>query len=190
MKVILIDDVFELGRRGQIVKVANGFGRNFLIPRKLAIPATAGNVKAYEEQRIALAKKEAKFVEEAEILAQQLGLLHVIVGRKAGDTGVLFGSVTSKDISDALEGKGINLDRRRIMLKQPIKNIGNFTVEARPHNDVEAKILVSVTPEGDETPTQIIQRGEESDKIVAELAAKVAEIQRLTGVSQASEPIN
>ena len=181
MQVILIDDVYELGRRGEVVTVADGFGRNFLIPRQLAVPATRGNLKRIEEQRVALAKQEARHIEEAEILASELRLMHVLISRKAGETGVLFGSVTSKDVAEALENRGVNLDRRKILLQQPIKMIGNYTVETRPHNDVEAELLVSVMPEGDEPVSKAIQRGEESDKIAEDLEAKVAETQKRSG---------
>ncbi len=178
MEVILIDDVYDLGRRGQVVKVAPGYGRNYLIPRKLAVPATPGNLKMVEQQRIALAKKEAKFVEEAQLLADQLRLVHVVVSRKAGETGVLFGSVTSKDVSEVLEQHGIHVDRRKILLDQPIKSIGNFTVEIRPHHEVETSILLSVVPEGEEPVSRLLQRGVESDKIVEDLNAKLAEMQK------------
>jgi large subunit ribosomal protein L9 len=181
MQVILIDDVYEVGRRGQVVKVAPGFGRNYLIPRKLAVPATEGNLKMVEEQRMALAKKEATDIEEAQILAGELALVHLVISRKAGDTGALFGSVTSKDLADALEAGGIHLDRRKILLNQPIKSIGNYPVELRPHNDVEATILVSVVPEGDEPVQRCMQRGIDSDRIVEEIDAKVAEIEKLSG---------
>jgi len=186
MRVILIEDVYDLGRRGKVVDVAKGYGRNFLIPRKLAVPATPGNLRMVEEQRVALAKKEAKDVEAAELLAQEIRQLHVLISRKAGDTGVLFGSVTAKDVAEVLEASGINLDRRKILLKQPIKSIGNFTVETRPHNDVEASILVSVLAEGDKPLVRLIPRGEESDRIAEELSARLAEIEKLTGTSQAT----
>jgi large subunit ribosomal protein L9 len=176
MEVILIDDVFELGRRGEVVKVADGYGRNYLIPRKLAVLATPGNLKTVEQQRLAQVKKEAKYVEEAELLAQELGQLHVLISRRAGDTGVLFGSVTAKDVGDVLEANGINLDRRRISLAQPVKNIGSLAVEVRPHRDVSVNLLISVLPEGDEPVAKTIPRGEESDRIVSDLEAKVAEI--------------
>jgi len=176
MEVILVDDVFELGRRGEVVKVADGYGRNYLIPKKLAVPATPGNLKMVEQQRVALAKKEARDVEEAELLAQELGQLHVLVSRKSGESGVLFGSVTSKDIGDVLEGSGFLLDRRKILLPHPVKNIGNLTIEVRPHREVSAKLLVSVLPEGDESVAKTVKRGEESDQIVSELDAKVAEL--------------
>ncbi len=191
MEVILIDDVFELGRRGEVVKVAAGYGRNFLIPKHLAVPATPGNLKMVEQQRVALAKVEAKDRGEAEILAAELGQLHIVVSRKAGDTGVLFGSVTSKDIADILAASGINLDRRKILLHQPIKSIGNYTVEVRPHADVDVTLLVSVQPEAGEEVARTMPRGEASDRIVEELKAKVAEIERLAGTASAvsEEPV-
>ena len=176
MEVILIDDVFGLGRRGEVVNVANGYGRNYLIPKKLAVPATKGNLTMVEQQRLALAKKEAKYVEEAELLAQELGQLHVLVSRKAGEGGVLFGSVTPKDIGEVLESNGISLDRRKILLNQPIKTIGNVTIEVRPHRDVSANILVSVLPEGDESVAKTLKRGEESDGIINDLEAKLSEL--------------
>lgn len=185
MEVILIDDVFELGRRGDVVKVAAGYGRNFLIPKKLAVPATPGNLKTVAQQRVALAKREAKDRGEAEILAAELGQIHIVVSRKAGDTGVLFGSVTSKDLADILAANGVNLDRRKILLHQPIKSIGNYTVEIRPHSDVDASLLVSVFPEADEEVARTMSRGEESDKVAAELKAKVEEIERLAGAASA-----
>ncbi len=185
MEVILIDDVFELGRRGDVVKVAAGYGRNFLIPKKLAVPATAGNLRMVEQQRVALAKREAKDRGEAEILAAELGQIHIVVSRKAGDTGVLFGSVTSKDLTDVLAANGITLDRRKILLHQPIKSIGNYTVEVRPHSDVDASLLLSVFPEAGEQISKTLARGEESDKLVEELKAKVEEIERLAGTASA-----
>ena len=165
MRVILIDDVVELGKRGEVVNVTQGYGRNYLIPQRLAVPATPGNLKQSEQQRAALARKEAKFKEDAEVLASELRQLHLVLSRKAGETGVLFGSVTAKDLSDLLSSHGVNLDRRRILLHQPLKTIGNATVEARPHSDVEVELLVSVLPEEGEAVEKVIKRGEESDQI-------------------------
>ena len=187
MEVILIDDVYELGRRGDVVKVAAGYGRNYLIPRHLAVPANAGNLKMVEQQRIALAKREAKDRAAAEILSAELAQVHILVSRKCGDTGVLFGSVTSKDLSDVLAENGINLDRRKIVLHQPIKNIGNFSVEVRPHSDVESTILVSVLAETGDEISRTMPRGPESDKVVEELNARVAEIEGQAGVAPDSE---
>lgn len=186
MEVILIDDVFELGKRGQVVIVADGYGRNYLIPKKLAIPATAGNLKMIEQQRLAMAKKETKYKEEAELLAQELGQLHLIVSRKSGETGSLFGSVTSKDVGDLLEKNGIQLDRRKILLTQPIKGIGNYKIELRPHSDVAAELLLSVLIEGDEPVAKVKKKDEESEKIVAELEARIKEIEQLTSAHRSA----
>jgi large subunit ribosomal protein L9 len=181
MQVILTDDVFELGKRGDTVKVADGYGRNYLIPRRLAIPVTPGNLKMIEQQRLAMAKKEAKFKEEAELLAGELNQFHLIISRKAGDAGALFGSVTTKDLADLLQTQGVHIDRRRILLEQPIKTIGNCNVEVRPHGEVSAQLVVSVIAEGDEPVSRAKKKDEESDRIIAELDAKVKEIALLTG---------
>jgi len=175
MEIILSEDVYGLGRRGDIVTVADGYGRNYLLPRKLAVKATPGNIKEIEQKKILLAKQEAKYVEEAEILAQELAQRHILISRKSGDAGVLFGSVTTKDITDILAANGINLDRRKLILKTPIKSIGNYEIEARPHSEVEAKFMVSVMPELDTPVAKVIPRGEESDAIIAELEAKLQE---------------
>ncbi len=187
MQVILTDDVFQLGKRGEVVKVADGYGRNYLIPRRLAIPVTPGNLKMIEQQRIAMAKKEAKFKEEAQVLAGELNQVHLIVSRKAGDTGALFGSVTSKDLADLLATQGIHIDRRKILMEQPAKSIGNYSIEVRPHSEVQAIITVSVLPEGEEAIARAKKRDAESDRIVADLDAKVKEIALLTGTRKPEE---
>jgi large subunit ribosomal protein L9 len=188
MQVILTDDVFELGKRGEIVKVADGYGRNYLIPRRLAIPVTPGNIKMIEQQRVALAKKEAKFRDSAELLAGELNQLHIIVSRKAGDTGALFGSVTAKDLVELLQTQGVHIDRRKILMDQPLKSIGNYRLEVRPHSDVEASLLLSIVVEGDAPVTRVKRKDEESDRIVADLDAKVKEIAQLTGRRPAEPP--
>jgi large subunit ribosomal protein L9 len=187
MEVILIDDVFELGRRGQIVRVADGYGRNYLIPKQLAIPATPGNRKIIEQQRLSIAKKEAKYTEEAELLAQELGQTHVLISRKSGDAGTLFGSVTSKDIVNLLKTSKIQIDRRKIMLQQPIKSIGNYQIGIRLHSDVTAELLVSILLEGDQPVARIKKKDEESDQIVSELDARVQEISRLARTETVEE---
>ncbi len=187
MEVILIDDVFELGKRGDVVRVANGYGRNYLIPKKLAVPATPGNRKMVDQQRLAMAKKDSKYQEEAELLALELNQLHLIISRKSGETGTLFGSVTSKDITDLLQHTGIRLDRRKLLLSQPIKSIGNYRIEIRPHSEVTAELLLSVPIEGEQPISEVKKKDEESDKIVAELEAKLKEMGQLTrGQSSAS----
>lgn len=187
MQVILTDDVFQLGKRGEVVKVADGYGRNYLIPRRLAIPVTPGNLKMVEQQRLAMAKKEAKFREEAQLLAGELNQMHLIVSRKAGDTGALFGSVTSKDLADLLATQGIHFDRRKILMEQPVKSIGNYSIEVRPHSEVQAVVTLSVLPEGDEAIARAKKRDAESDRIVADLDAKVKDIAQLTGARKPEE---
>jgi len=187
MEVILIDDVFELGKRGDVVRVANGYGRNYLIPKNLAVPATPGNRKMVDQQRLAMAKKETKYQEEAELLAQELNQLHLIISRKSGDTGTLFGSVTSKDITDLLQHTGIRLDRRKLLLSQPLKSIGNYRIEVRLHSEVTAELLLSIPIEGEKPISEVKKKNEESDKVVAELEAKLKEMGQLTqGQSSAS----
>jgi large subunit ribosomal protein L9 len=188
MEVILTEDVIDVGKRGEIVKVADGYGRNYLVPRRLAVLVTPGNLRMMEQKRLALAKKEAKFKEEAQVLANELNQLHVVVSRKAGDTGALFGSVTSKDIVDLLEGQGIHLDRRRFVLDQPIKAIGNFKVEVRPHAEVQATLDVSVLAEGDEPVARVKRKDGESDRIMAELEAKLREIAELAAARKPEPP--
>ncbi len=188
MEVILIDDVFELGKRGTVVKVADGYGRNYLIPKSLAIPATPGNRKMIEQQRLAMAKKESKYQEEAELLTQELNQLHLMLSRKSGETGTLFGSVTSKDIADLLKTTGIQLDRRKIVLTQPIKSIGNYRIEVRPHSEVTAELLLSILVEGDKPVSKIKKKDEESDAIVAELEAKLKDMKQSMATESALSP--
>jgi large subunit ribosomal protein L9 len=174
MQLVLVDDVIHLGRRGDIVRVANGYGRNYLIPEGLAIPATKANLKIMEMQKKILARKASQEKESAEILGGELAKLHLVFSRKAGETGVLFGSVTSKDLTDLLEKKGLILDRRKIELEQPLKSIGNFTVKAYPHPEVPIEILISVTVEGEEPLTEVLQReSEQSTEIMDEVAASL-----------------
>ncbi len=168
MQLVLSDDVLHLGRRGDIVTVASGYGRNYLIPKGLAVPATSANVKIVEQQRANLARKEAKAKEEAEILAKEMNQLHLVLSRKAGETGSLFGSVTAKDLADLLEQKGFNLDRRRIELEHPLKSIGNFPVSAHPHPEVNIELLVSVVFEKDAPFTELLKcETDESARIVS-----------------------
>ena len=168
MQLVLINDVLHLGRQGDVVTVASGYGRNYLIPKGLAVAATSTNLKMVEQQRAALARKESRVKEDAEIVAQELKQLHLVLSRKAGETGALFGSVTAKDLADLLEEKGFNLDRRRIDLEHPLKSIGNFSVEVHPHPEVKLELLVSVVLEEDEPFANILKQGtDESAGIVS-----------------------
>ena len=168
MQLVLINDVLHLGRQGDVVTVASGYGRNYLIPKGLAVAATSTNLKMVEQQRAALARKESRVKEDAEIVAQELKQLHLVLSRKAGETGALFGSVTAKDLADLLEEKGFNLDRRKIDLEHPLKSIGNFQVETHPHPEVKLELLVSVVQEDDEPFANILKQGtDESAGIVS-----------------------
>ena len=168
MQLVLINDVLHLGRRGDVVTVASGYGRNYLIPKGFAIAANPENLQMVEQQRAALARKESRVKADAEIVAQELKQLHLVLSRKAGETGALFGSVTAKDLADLLEEKGCNLDRRKIDLEHPLKSIGNFQVETHPHPEVKLELLVSVVQEDDEPFANILKQGtDESAGIVS-----------------------
>jgi large subunit ribosomal protein L9 len=146
--VLLREDVDNLGARGEIVKVKAGYARNFLLPRKLAVEATPGNVKQIEAERAALLKKEAKERAGAEAQAGQMGGLRLNFERKVGEHGLLYGSVTAMHIADALKEKGYEVDRRRVHLSEPIKETGEYTVSVRLHREVTVEIPVTVTGEG------------------------------------------
>jgi len=147
MELLLKEDVDNLGVRGELVKVRAGYGRNFLLPRGLAIQATPGNVKQIEMQRRALLKKEATEKAAAEGQAGLLNEVNLTFARKVGDHGILYGSVTSMDIAEGITAKGFEIDRRRIQLKDPIKETGEFEVPVKLHREVTATIKVTVTAE-------------------------------------------
>src|SRR5947199_4012674 len=133
MEVILREDIDKLGNRGEVVKVASGYARNFLIPKRLAVAATDSNKKIVEQERQAHLRKEAKQVGEAQDLAKMLNGVSVTIAQKAGENDQLFGSVTSKDVADALAARNYTIDRRRIQLDEPIKQLGDFKVPVRLH---------------------------------------------------------
>jgi large subunit ribosomal protein L9 len=140
--------VDDLGARGEIVKVKAGYARNYLLPRKLAVVATPGNVKQIEAERGALLKKEASERATAEAQSSVMKSVHLSFERKVGEHGLLYGSVTSMHIADALKEKGYEIDRRRVHLPEPIKETGDFTVTVRLHREVNVEIPVTVTGEG------------------------------------------
>ena len=148
-KVLLREDVDDLGARGEIVRVRAGYARNYLLPRNLAVEATAGNVKGIEAERAALLKKEAKERSTAEAQSQQMGSLVLEFKRKAGEHGALYGSVTSMDIAESLQERGYEIDRHRIHLREPLKRLGDFTVPVRLHREVTIDLQVKVMPEGE-----------------------------------------
>lgn len=162
--VLLREDVDDLGARGEIVRVKAGYARNYLLPRKLAVQATASNVKQIEQERAALLKKEAKERGAAEGQADQLRKLTLNFERKVGEHGILYGSVTSMDIAEALKERGYEVDRRRITLREPIKETGDFTVPLRLHREVTVDIPVTVTAEGGATaPAASAEEGETAE---------------------------
>jgi large subunit ribosomal protein L9 len=148
-KVLLREDIDDLGARGEIVRVRAGYARNYLLPRKLAVQATTSNVKQIEQIRAALLKREAKERSTAESQAEQIGLLILNFERKAGEQGALYGSVTSMDITEALQQRGYEVERHRIHLREPIKRLGEFSVPVRLHRDVTVELQVTVAPEGE-----------------------------------------
>jgi large subunit ribosomal protein L9 len=148
-KILLREDVDDLGARGEIVRVRAGYARNYLLPRRLAVEATASNVKQIEQERAALLKKEASEKASAEARAEQMRSLVLNFERKAGEQGALYGSVTSMDIAEALQERGYEVDRHRIHLREPLKRLGEFSVPLRLHREVAIDLHVKVSPEGD-----------------------------------------
>lgn len=147
MKVILKQDVDKLGRVGDVVKVAPGYGRNFLIPRQIAVEATPGNLKIVEIEQRANARRDQRDKDAATLVAKDLAKLVVTVRRKAGEGGTLYGSVTSLDIADFLITHKIDIDKRRIQLDDPIKSIGEYQVAIRLHREVTVPVAVIVEAE-------------------------------------------
>jgi large subunit ribosomal protein L9 len=147
MEVILKEDVAKLGSRGDVVKVAEGYGRNYLLPRKLAIEATLANKAVIEQMKAAAVRRTAKEKTEAEALAKQFEGLSVSFQRKSGENDQLFGSVTSSDIAEALEKKSFHIDRRKIQLHEPLKSVGEFDVPVKLHKDVTTHLKVVIEKE-------------------------------------------
>lgn len=151
--VLLREDIETLGGRGEIVKVKAGYARNYLLPRGMATLATKGNIRQIELERSALLKKAAAEKATAELQAGQMSDISLTFTRKAGEQGHLFGSVTSMDIAEALKAKGYEIDRRKIVLKDSIKDTGNFTVGVKLHREVTLQIPISVRGEGEAAET-------------------------------------
>jgi large subunit ribosomal protein L9 len=149
MEVILREHVDNLGRRGEIVKVADGYARNYLLPRKLALLVTEGNKKQIERERAKFEAKEAEEKRIAEAMAARLATVELIIPRKVGETEALYGSVTTADIADALAAKGFEIDRRRLQLAEPIKKVSEADVPVKLHRDVTASVKVKVVAEGE-----------------------------------------
>ncbi|MFN0139015.1 MAG: 50S ribosomal protein L9 [Pyrinomonadaceae bacterium] len=148
--VLLREDIDTVGGRGEIVRVRAGYARNFLLPQGIATLATKGNVKQIEQERAALLKKAAIERATAEAQAEQMESISLEFERKAGEHGTLFGSITSMDVAEALPAKGYEIDRKRIALRQPIKETGEYTVNVKLHREVSLPVKVTVTAEGGE----------------------------------------
>jgi large subunit ribosomal protein L9 len=148
MEVILREHVDNLGRRGEIVKVADGYARNYLLPRKLALPATAGNKKHVERERKIMETREAEEKAGAEGIASRLSAVDISIARRVGDTEQLYGSVTTADIVEFLKGKGFEVDRRKLILPEPIKALGEYDVPLKLHREVTVPLKVKVVKEG------------------------------------------
>lgn len=148
MKVILRDHVTNLGERGEIVNVARGYARNYLVPKGLAFEATPGNIRTIELQKKVWEAREVKVVEEAQAFADRLSAVELSVTKKAGESETLYGSVTNAEIAELLSAKGIEIDRRKIHLEEPIKSVGEFTIPVKIHPKVTAEIKLKVAPEG------------------------------------------
>src|SRR6266480_7337775 len=177
-QVLLREDIDKLGARGEIVRVKAGYARNYLLPRKLAVEATANNVKQIEQERAALLKKEANERTTAEGQAERLNKLVLEFKRKAGEQGALYGSVTSMDIAEALKERGYEIDRHRLHLREPIKRLGDFTVPLRLHREVSIDLQVKVIPEGEvilghltpEQEAELMKQGDSREEESAEFA--------------------
>lgn len=153
MEVILKEDVSKLGSRGDVVKVAEGYGRNYLIPRRLAIEATPANRAVIEQMKAAAVRRAAREKGDAQALAQQFAGVALVFTRKSGEHDQLFGSVTSADIARELEHQGITVDRRKIEIDQPLKTLGDFTVAVKLHKEVSVPLKVTIQKEAEALPT-------------------------------------
>jgi large subunit ribosomal protein L9 len=148
MEVILREHVDNLGRRGEIVKVAAGYARNYLLPRKLALPVTEGNKRHVERERKIMEMREAEEKGQAEAMAARLALIEISIARRVGETDQLYGSVTAADIAEYLKTKGFEIDRRKLILPEPIKTLGDHNVPLKLHREVTAPLTVKVVKEG------------------------------------------
>ena len=148
MEVILREHVEHLGNRGEIVKVADGYARNYLLPRKLALLVTDGNRRQIERERTKFDAKEAEEQKVAQAIADRMASVEIVIARRVGETDALYGSVTSSDIAEALAAKGFDIDRRKLQLPEPIKRLGAVDLPVKLHRDVTATVKVKVVAEG------------------------------------------
>jgi large subunit ribosomal protein L9 len=146
IEVILREHVEHLGRRGEIVRVAEGYARNYLLPRKLALAVTVGNKRQIERERVLAEARETEELKAAQAMAATLQSLAIAIARRVGENDTLYGSVTTGDIADALAARDVTIDRRKIQLAEPLKTLGDHTVPVKLHRDVVAELKVSVIP--------------------------------------------
>ena len=179
MDVLLCEDIDNLGQRGQVVRVRAGYGRNYLLPQKLAIKATSGNKRMIDDQRRVLAKREDSERVSAQSEAEKLQGLELRFERRVGEHGILFGSVTALDIAEALKERGLTVERRRIGLREHIKEVGDYDVTIKLHRDVSPSVKVLVRKEG---------AAEETKAPEAEAAAEVAPEADSTVEAASAEP--
>ena len=148
MEVILLERVAKLGQMGEVVRVKDGYARNYLLPRKLALPASAGNRKHVERERKIMETREAEEKGQAAAMATRLASVDISIARRVGETEALYGSVTAADIADFLKGKGFEVDRRKLILPEPIKTLGDYDVPLKLHREVTVPLKVHVVREG------------------------------------------
>ena len=189
MDVLLCEDIDNLGQRGQVVRVRAGYGRNYLLPQKLAIKATSGNKRMIDEQRRILAKREQSERVSAQSEADKLQGLELRFDRRVGEHGILFGSVTALDIAEALKERGITIERRRIALKEHIKEVGDYDIAIKLHRDVSPTIKVLVRKEGQEdAPAAAAEVAAEAvEAAPAEEAATEASVEATEAAEPAAE---
>ena len=144
IEVILKEHVEHLGRRGEVVKVANGYARNYLLPRKLALEVTAENKRQIDRERVKAEAREAEERQEAEALKTRVEALEIVIARRVGEQDTLYGSVTTSDLGEALNGRGLPIDRRRIQLAEPLKTLGDHDVTVKLHREVPARLRVKI----------------------------------------------
>ena len=187
-QVLLREDIDNLGARGEIVRVKAGYARNYLLPRNLAVEATVNNVRQIEGERAALAKREAKERSSAELQADQLGKLTLTFERKVGEAGVLYGSVTSMDVAHELKDQGYEIDRRRIVLREPIKRFGTYSVPVRLHRDVTVELPVNVLgPGGVEVDIAALQTEAGVETPASEASATDTVVETTDAVTETDE---
>ena len=187
--VLLREDIDTVGGRGEIVRVRAGYARNFLLPQGIATLATKGNVKQIEQERAALLKKAAIEKATAEAQREQMENISLEFERKAGEQGTLFGSITSMDIAEALQAKGYEIDRRKIALRQPIKETGEYTVNVKLHREVSLAVAVTVTAEGGEIVEERVEKKGRKARSKKDDEAEVAAPTEAEPVAAEAEPV-